>query len=171
MRRASVALLLSLVLFAFSNAAGATTFNLTAILDGAQANAGAGTGSSGTGSASMTFDDSTSLFTWSGSFTGLTDDFTVAHFHGPALPGANAGVALGFAVSLNPDNRSGTFAGSSTLSSGQATDLLAGLWYINIHSDFAPAGEIRGQVVPEPTTAGLLALGTLLLGLRRRHGS
>lgn len=149
-------------------AAAATTINLTSTLDGAQANAGAGTGSSGTGSATLTFDTVTNLLSWSGSFSGLTGNYSVSHFHGPALPSQNAGVQVAISVIQNPDLKSGTFNGSATLSAGQATDLLADLWYINIHSAFAPGGEIRGQVlVPEPGLAVLLAGAALLLARRR----
>ena len=44
-------------------------------------------------------------------------------------------------------------------------DLINGLYYVNIHTTFRPAGEIRGQIllVPEPGTAALV--GRLLIGL------
>ncbi len=160
---------LLLTLLFFPLGAAAATINLAASIDGAQANAGAGTGSSGTGSAAITFDDATNLLSWSGSWSGLTQPFTVAHFHGPAAPGVNAGVTVGISVVLDPGSLGGTFNGSSTLSAGQAADLLGGLWYINIHSSFAPGGEIRGQVlaVPEPGMVALLGLAGVALVTRR----
>lgn len=149
--------------------AAATTINLSASIDGAQANAGAGTGSSGSGSASLTFDDATNLLSWSGSFSGLTTSYTVAHFHGPAGPGVNGGVQVGISSVLDPGNLSGTFNGSATLGATQAAQLLAGDWYINIHSTTDPGGEIRGQVlVPEPGTLALLSLAGLALVIRRK---
>jgi hypothetical protein len=36
--------------------------------------------------------------------------------------------------------------GSATLTDAQAVDLLAGRYYINIHTAANPPGEIRGQV-------------------------
>lgn len=150
--------------------AAALVIPLTASIDGAQANAGSGTGSPALGSATLTFDDQTNLLTWSGSYSGLVSDFFVAHFHGPAAPGANAGVTVGIAV---VGNQTGTFDGSATLSAGQAADLLAGLWYINIHSTMFTGGEIRGQVLaaPEPALSlGLIAAGLLLPVLARRRG-
>ncbi|MGA7734953.1 MAG: CHRD domain-containing protein, partial [Pseudolabrys sp.] len=36
--------------------------------------------------------------------------------------------------------------GSATLTDTQAEDLMAGRWYVNIHTTTHKAGEIRGQV-------------------------
>jgi hypothetical protein len=61
----------------------------------------------------------------------------------------------------------GTAAGAeAALAAGMAD----GRAYLNVHTTFRPGGEIRGFLVPEPATFGLvgLALGSLLLGLRRR---
>jgi len=114
------------------------TFSST--IDGGQANAGMGTGSIGTGNATMTLDLNTNLFFWSISWQDLSGPPAAAHFHGAAAPGTNAGVQVGFDQTSNPS------VGSATLTSEQITDLLAGLWYINIHTDENAGGEIRGQV-------------------------
>ena len=37
--------------------------------------------------------------------------------------------------------------GEATLTDAQAADLVAGKYYINIHTAANPGGEIRGQVV------------------------
>ena len=161
----------TLALVLAPSVAGATVINFSSTIDGPSANGGAGTGSGATGSATLTFDTVTNLFTWSGSFSGLESDYLISHFHGPALPNQNAGVTVGFVVSLNPDNRSGTFNGSATLGAGPAADLLNDLWYINIHTYVDQGGEIRGQVlVPEPGMALLLAFGGAAMVLRRREG-
>lgn len=157
--------LLASLLFYAPAALLAATVNLTSVLDGDQANAGAGTGSQGTGSATMTFDTLTNEFNWNISWSGLTGTETNAHFHGPALPDENAGVQVPIDYTVNPTT------GMATLSATQANDLLNGLWYINIHTDFAPSGEIRGQVqvVPLPAALWLFASGLLtLLTVRRR---
>ena len=64
----------------------------------------------------------------------------MAHFHGPAEPGKNAGVA----VPITPAT-SGS-EGSATLTDAQTADLLAGKYYVNVHTEANKGGEIRGQV-------------------------
>ncbi len=66
---------------------------------------------------------------------------TAGHFHGPAEPGKNAGVVVPFtSVATSP------IEGSATLTDAQAADLVAGKYYVNIHTDANKGGEIRGQV-------------------------
>ena len=146
--------------------ASSTTINLTASADCAQANAGAGTcgsGGSGTGSATITLDDVTNLLSWNVSWAGLSGPALAAHFHGPALPNQNAGVQVPIGV---PSPR----ISSTIITASQTADLLAGLWYLNIPTNAFPGGEIRGLVIPEPSTALLLAVGlaTGLFGLGLR---
>lgn len=146
----------ALIVVTISLPTQATIIRLAASIDGAQANAGAGTGSLGTGLASMLYDDISNSFSWDISWSGLTGNVTVAHFHGPALPNMNAGVEVAISTASNPTS------GNAILNAAQAADLLAGLWYVNIHTDSSPGGEIRGQVirVSEP---GTLSLGLLLI--------
>ena len=144
--------------------------NFESTINGPSANGGVGTGSLGIGSAIVTLDDVTNLLSWSGSFSGLTGDYTISHFHGPALPNQNAGVQVIIDVVSALDGKSGTFSGSATITTSQANDLLNDLWYINIHSTAFPGGEIRGQVntVPEPNASALICLGLFGIATRRR---
>lgn len=97
--------------------------------------------STGTGTLTATLDKATNVLTWKLSYSGLTGPATMAHFHGPAMPGANAGVAVPFTSPANP------IEGSATLNSTQVADLLAGRWYANVHTVANPGGEIRGQLM------------------------
>ncbi len=123
------------------------------------------TGEIGTGVGSVTLDTVTLNFSWKVSYQNLTGDLAVAHFHGPALPGQNAGVQVPIS-GLAPS--SGFLAGSAIISPAQAADLQAGLWYVNLHTTLHPGGEIRGQVIPAPMGVALLGVAGLM-GTRRRR--
>jgi hypothetical protein len=97
--------------------------------------------SKGKGTAELTYDTASKSLTWTVTFDGLTGPAVVAHFHGPAEPGTNAGVAL--LIAQNPTSPS---KGSATLTEAQAADLMAGRWYVNVHTAANKGGEIRGQV-------------------------
>ena len=96
-----------------------------------------------TGTASVSIDTDTNLLKWTASWSGLTGPATEAHFHGPALPGAGAGIQVPIDHSSNPTS------GSMTITNAQKVDLLADLWYLNIHTDACLGGEIRGQLAQE----------------------
>lgn len=98
------------------------------------------TPSNATGSIEAIFDPATKKLTWKGSYSGLTGPETMSHFHGPAAPGANAGVVVPVEAKSSP------FEGSATLTDAQAADLMAGKWYFNVHTAQNKAGEIRGQL-------------------------
>ena len=97
--------------------------------------------SKGKGTADLTYDTVSKNLTWTITFDGLTGAATVAHFHGPAESGKNAGVAL--LIGQNPTSPA---KGSATLTEAQAGDLMAGRWYVNVHTAANRGGEIRGQV-------------------------
>ncbi|MGA7389118.1 MAG: CHRD domain-containing protein [Pseudolabrys sp.] len=96
--------------------------------------------SKGTGSVTATFDTDSNKLSWKGTVSGLSGPVTAAHFH-TADVGRNGAVAVAII-----DADKGSFEGSATLTDTQAEDLMAGKWYVNIHTATHKAGEIRGQV-------------------------
>jgi hypothetical protein len=99
-----------------------------------------GVATSGTGALDATFDKDTRKLSYTVTYSNLSGPATMAHFHGPAGPGTNAGVVVPFANPANP------IQGETTLTEAQAADLLAGRWYVNVHTRAHPGGEIRAQV-------------------------
>lgn len=96
-----------------------------------------------TGMAEVTLNKDTRVLIWTVTFTGLTGPATAAHIHGPAAPGSNAGVVIPFTGTASP------MEGQATLTEAQIADLLAGKWYVNVHTAANKGGEIRGQLAPK----------------------
>jgi len=99
--------------------------------------------SAGSGTLEGRYNTDTQVLRWKVTYTGLSGPVTAAHFHGPAAPGTNTGVVVPFSGSLGSP-----IEGEAKLSAIQASDLLAGKWYVNLHTAANPGGEIRGQVTP-----------------------
>jgi hypothetical protein len=95
--------------------------------------------STGSGTAKVELDGN--VIKWNVSYSGTTGPVTAGHFHGPAQPGANAGVVVPFAGPL-----ASPIIGSATLTPTQLEQVKAGLWYVNLHTAANPGGELRGQV-------------------------
>lgn len=98
--------------------------------------------SAATGTADIDYDPASKKLSWKLTYSGLSGPATAAHFHGPAEAGKNAGVAVAI-----PNAAASPVEGSATLTDAQAADLVAGKYYINIHTAANPGGEIRGQVM------------------------
>ena len=105
--------------------------------------------SKATGTFTATYDTKSKRLTWNGAYSDLSGPATMAHFHGPIEPkwqqphpfGDVADVTVIITPITSP------FEGAATLTDEQAAELIAGKWYVNIHTDAYPAGEIRGQVL------------------------
>ena len=97
--------------------------------------------SKATGKADVSYDTASKTLTWTVTFTGLTGDPTAAHFHGPAEAGKNAPVVVPFGASVKSPAK-----GPAKLTDDQARELLAGRWYVNVHTAAHKDGEIRGQL-------------------------
>ena len=94
------------------------------------------------GAADIDYDPASKKLSWKVTYSGLSGPATAAHFHGPAEAGKNAGVAVAI-----PNATASPAEGSATLTDAQAADLMAGKYYVNIHTAANPGGEIRGQVM------------------------
>jgi hypothetical protein len=130
-----------IVAFLFSGAARADQINFKADLSGASEVPPVTSAGKGTATASL--DTATKTLNWTVTYSGLTP--TAGHIHGPAAPGANAGVL----VPLTGDLVS-PIKGSATLTDAQISDLEAGRMYVNLHTADNKGGEIRGQLVRAP---------------------
>jgi hypothetical protein len=97
--------------------------------------------STGSGEATASLDTATHELTYDVTFSGFASDVTAAHIHGPAPEGKNAGVV----VPLGNAPKS-PIHGSAKLTPDQEKELVAGMYYVNVHSKNHPGGAIRGQL-------------------------
>jgi hypothetical protein len=94
-----------------------------------------------TGQAEATLDTASKVLTWTVTYSGLSGPAIGAHIHGPGEHGKNAGIVIPFHFVASP------IKGNATLNDAQVADLLAGRWYVNVHTSAHPGGEIRGQLL------------------------
>jgi hypothetical protein len=137
-RPLALAAIAALALAAAAPSARAETIKLRADLAGTKEIPP--TDSAGKGIATLEYDTVKKQLVYTVAYNGLKAPATAAHIHGPAGPQTNAGIVLPFASPASP------IKGQVTLTDAQAADLLAGRYYVNIHSSSHPSGEIRGQI-------------------------
>jgi len=105
--------------------------------------------STGTGTGQITFDPTTKIitysFTWQlGSSTATT---TNMHFHGAEDGSDTKSSAVVIGITGFTTASSGSMSGETrALTDAEVNQLLAGKWYLNVHSSTIPGGELRGNI-------------------------
>lgn len=129
----------SLAALALSLTAAAQAQHYSTEMDAHQA----GTNEPGTGWGVFVIDTLANTCDYHIEHTGMVHNESAAHIHGPALPFETGPIAR-FLPLGSP--KIGTWNYPEELEA----DLLAGLYYVNIHSHEVLAGEMRGQILPTP---------------------
>jgi hypothetical protein len=114
-------------------------------MSGAQEVPAVTTGATGTINAS--YNKLSKTLSYTVNFSGLSGNAVAAHIHGTAEAGFVAGVLQSF--SGFPAKTSGTYSGTLFVDGIKIkeAELLAGWYYINIHTAANGGGEIRGQLI------------------------
>ncbi|HET6557777.1 MAG TPA: CHRD domain-containing protein [Prolixibacteraceae bacterium] len=121
------------------------TVTFTATLNGA--NEVPANESMATGTATYKYDKTTHKLSGTVTFSGMTA--TASHIHkgdttvaGPVVIPLDVTPPVTSPITLEP----------TTLDSTQRADLMNGLYYVNIHSEAFPGGEIRGQLMKKSSS-------------------
>lgn len=130
-------------------------------------------GSTATGSATVVLNAAQTQLSISVDFQNLGGTYTASHIHGPAAPGANAGIKWGFVgvaagwVFSNA-NHDGVLTNyiATPVTATDVANLNAGLMYVNIHSTTKPGGELRGQLQLQPVPTESMTWGGIKALLR-----
>lgn len=125
-----------------------STVTFTATLNGAHevpANA-----STATGTATFKYDKITHKLSGTVTFSGMTA--TASHIHkgdptvaGPVAIPLDVTAPVTSPITLEP----------TMLDSMQRADLMANLYYVNLHSEAYPGGEIRGQLIKKKSSGNM----------------
>ena len=125
------------------SATGVSVTTFTATLNGA--NESTPNSSTATGTATLKFNNTTKIFTITTLHTLATA--TNGHIHLGAV-GLSGPPVFAFAAFASPISYT-----SIALTAAQEADLLANLYYVNLHTAAFASGEIRGQLIKGATTS------------------
>ncbi|HCN83934.1 MAG TPA: hypothetical protein DIT07_10005, partial [Sphingobacteriaceae bacterium] len=106
--------------------------------------------STGSGIAVIAYKTDMKIITYNISWTlgSSTATTTNMHFHGADNGSTTTSSPVQIGITGFSKGSSGTISGMTvTLTDAQAAQLLAGKWYVNIHSSTVPGGEIRGNII------------------------
>jgi hypothetical protein len=93
------------------------------------------------GHVAATLDTTTHKLKYTIDYQGLSGPVTIAHFHGPAKPGAEAGV-----MKLIPGPYKSGMSHTVTIDAKTQSAMLDGATYVNLHTKAHPKGEARAQM-------------------------
>ncbi|MNS14863.1 CHRD domain protein [compost metagenome] len=95
--------------------------------------------STATGTATGSYNKTTKILTVNVTYSGITP--SMGHIHVGEV-GVSGPIVFPFTALMSPISFT-----SPALTAAQETDLLANDYYVNLHTDAFPTGEIRGQLV------------------------
>jgi hypothetical protein len=113
-----------------------------------------------TGTATVVLNAAQTQLSVTCAFQNLVGTYTASHIHGPAPLGVNAGVKWGFVGApagwiFTNSTHDGTLTNFlvTGIIAADVTNLNNGQFYVNVHSNVNPGGEVRGQLssAPVPT--------------------
>jgi hypothetical protein len=99
------------------------------------------------GTVDVTYNKDSKTLSYTVNYSGLTGKASMAHIHGAAAKGANAGVKVDLTPKLQKET-SGSFSDSVKIDNNGISEdsLLHGFYYFNVHTPKNPGGEIRAQI-------------------------
>jgi len=146
--RALLLTLVTLAATAYAAVPASSQQYFYAILEGSQQVPPVNTAASGLGCFTL---NGNNTLDYQVAYYNLSSPELYAHIHGPAPVGQNGLVVFQFAGGTP---KIGTFG---PLTATQVADLMAELYYVNIHTSKFPSGELRGQILVanEPCTVAV----------------
>ena len=119
-------------------AAAQKPIQLTATINGAQEKP-TPVITAATGTFTGTIDPASRVLSYTVAYSGITP--VAGHLHRITLPNGNGPNLINFASLASP-----IIGTTSTLAQSRVDSMVAGQWYVNLHTAANPAGEIRGDI-------------------------